>query len=137
MQAGKLHSRPHIPMLKRTTSEPGSSSNPVRSRAKPSAGALATNSDVGLPHWLARYEVLTLEWGRAEIIRWVFHREGEANRQLPGGLGVGLKAAGGLGRVPHDVRRTALRNLIRAGVPEKAAMRLTGHKTHPCSTVTI
>jgi hypothetical protein len=32
-----------IPMLKRTTFEPGSSSNPVRSRAKPSAGALATS----------------------------------------------------------------------------------------------
>jgi hypothetical protein len=32
-------------------------------------------------------------------------------------------------RLPHDFRRTAVRNLTRAGVTETIAMRMTGHRT--------
>jgi integrase len=39
------------------------------------------------------------------------------------------KDAGVSGRIPHDYRRTAVRNLIRAGVPEKIAMATSGHES--------
>jgi hypothetical protein len=37
--------------------------------------------------------------------------------------------AGRPGRIPHDFRRTAERNLERARVPRSQAMKLTGHLT--------
>jgi integrase len=39
------------------------------------------------------------------------------------------KEAGVPGRLFHDLRRTAVRNLIRAGVSDKIAMALGGWKT--------
>lgn len=63
------------------------------------------------------------------ICRFVFHRNGKQIRDYYDAWHTACHAAGLSGRIPHDFRRTAVRNLVRAGVPEKTAMLLTGHKT--------
>ena len=65
---------------------------------------------------------------RAALSPWVFHRKGKRIRSYRGAWLAACKAAGCPGRIPHDFRRTAVRNLVRAGVPDVVAMRMTGHK---------
>jgi integrase len=70
-----------------------------------------------------------LERSGGKIVPWVFHRAGVPIAGFRKSWITACKAAGCPGRIPHDFRRTAVRNLVRAGVPERVAMTLTGHKT--------
>ena len=62
-------------------------------------------------------------------MRWVFHRDGKPIRNFRRAWKAACKAAGCPGRIPHDLRRTAVRNLDRAGVSQSVAMQITRHKT--------
>ena len=59
----------------------------------------------------------------------VFHRDGIPVRRWRTAWRTACQAAGVPTRFLHDCRRTAARNLIRANVPERVAMLLTGHKS--------
>lgn len=70
-----------------------------------------------------------LEREQDRIIPNVFHRKGRPIREIRTAWAKATKAAGLEGWLFHDLRRTAVRNLERAGVPRSVAMKLTGHKT--------
>jgi integrase len=75
----------------------------------------------------AKTEALQREQGI--VCPWVFHRNGQNFRSYRKSWATACRKAGLPGRIPHDFRRTAVRNLVRAGVPERVAMQMTGHKT--------
>jgi integrase len=67
---------------------------------------------------------------RQRIIPWVWvWPDGRPVRDIRGSWKRACVAAGVPGRIPHDFRRTAVRNLERAGVPRSVAMKMVGHKT--------
>src|SRR5262245_29068106 len=70
-----------------------------------------------------------VERGEGEIIPWVFHRNGKPIKSFRRAWLTACDKAGLVGRIPHDFRRSAVRNLERAGVFRSTAMKLVGHKT--------
>ena len=70
-----------------------------------------------------------LELAKGAIIPWLFHRNGKKITSFRTSWKKACKAAGVPGRLLHDFRRTAVRNLERAGASRSDAMNMVGHKT--------
>jgi integrase len=73
----------------------------------------------------------TEDVGRAtgRVVALVFHRRGKRVASFRRAWQAACAAAGLPHLIPHDLRRTAVRNLERAGVPRSTAMKLVGHVT--------
>jgi len=76
-----------------------------------------------------RAHTRTVEKEQGIVCPWVFHRDGKLIKYFRRSWLTACKDAGLPAKIPHDFRRIAVRNLVRAGVPEAVAMKLTGHLT--------
>jgi len=69
--------------------------------------------------------------GVTQLCEFIFHRDGEAEAvgEFKKAWRAATKLAGCPGRLVHDLRRSAVRNMTQAGVGQAVAMEISGHKT--------
>ena len=72
-----------------------------------------------------------LRWSQsnADGCPWIFNRDGSRIKDFRGAWATACESAGVPDLKFHDLRRTAVRNMRRAGVPQVVRMKISGHRT--------
>jgi integrase len=105
----------------------------VRGTIRLEPGTTKNNEGREVP-LIPEVHTLLLEWRQTTRTRypacpWVCQYRGNRMTHFRRSWVEGTRKAGIPGKLFHDLRRSAVRNMVQAGIPEGVAMRMSGHKT--------